>query len=294
MNSCNYKTTCPVNKNIIINEESTIYVIGDLHADYEKTVNLFKHFRLINHNYKWIGGDSIVVQLGDQIDGYGRGNYKDASGEIKILDFFDEMNHQAKISGGGVYSLIGNHELMNIMGNFSYVSKEDIKQSGGSQKRKELFRPGGCMATRLSCTRNTILKINDIIFVHAGIIPEIVREHKENTIEVVNFLMKNFFNGSLSLDNQKIKKYLIDSDGVLWNRSLGKNNIDCSVVNKTLESLGANHIVIGHTPQNVVNSKCDDKIWRVDVGLSKSLGNNHFQILEIKRQDGQNVFSVLT
>ena len=36
MNRCNYKKTCPVNKNIIINEESTIYVIGDLHADLKK------------------------------------------------------------------------------------------------------------------------------------------------------------------------------------------------------------------------------------------------------------------
>ena len=293
MNKCKYNEQCSILEGVK-KTDNKIYVIGDLHADYEKTINLFKHFKLIDQNYKWIGNNIIVVQLGDQIDGYGRGNYEDATGEVKILDFFDEMNDQAKMYGGAVYSLIGNHELMNVMGNFSYASKKDIEMNGGNEKRKELYKPSGCMANRLSCTRNTIIKINDIIFVHAGIIPEMIKENKTNTINIINLLMKNFFNGKIDINDKTVKKFLIDSKGVLWDRSLGKDNVDCERLENTLKGLEANHIVIGHTPQNIINSKCNEKVWRVDVGLSKSLGNNKLQILEIKRNDSKNIFRILT
>lgn len=292
MKGCKYTKLCPVIKSNI-KTDSTIYVIGDLHADYKKTIDLFKYFKLIDKNKRWIGKNSIVVQLGDQIDGYGRGNYEDAHGEIQILDFFDDVHIQALSYGGAVYSLIGNHELMNVMGNFSYASKKDIEETGGKQTRQKLFKPGGCMATRMSCTRNTLLKINDIIFVHAGIVPEIVKENKKNTIQYVNLLMKNFFDGSTGI-NDNINKFLIDSKGVLWDRSLGKDNTNCDILEKTLNDLGCKHIVIGHTPQNIINSKCNEKVWRVDVGLSKSLGNNNFQILEIKRNDNKSSFRILS
>ena len=292
MKGCKYNKVCPILKSNI-ETSNTIYVIGDLHADYKKTVELFKYFKLIDKNKRWIGKNSIVVQLGDQIDGYGRGNYEDAHGEIQILDFFDNINIQAQSYGGAVYSLIGNHELMNVMGNFSYASKKDIEETGGKQNRKQLFKPGGCMATRLSCTRNTLLKINDIIFVHAGIVPEIVKENKKNTISYVNLLMKNFFNGETGI-NDNINKFLIDSKGVLWDRSLGKDNANCDILDKTLKDLDCEHIVIGHTPQNIINSRCNEKVWRVDVGLSKSLGNNKFQILEIKRNNNKSSFRILS
>ena len=170
-----YKCENPPSK---IQTNNRILVLGDLHADYKKTVDLFTYFDIIDYNNKWTGGNTIIVQLGDQMDGYGRGGYEDAAGEIDILNFFDNLHQQAKIEGGGVYSLIGNHELMNVMGNFSYASKNDIKESGGIEQRRIMYSPGGIMAKRLSCTRNTILKINDIIFVHGGIIPEIVKKIK--------------------------------------------------------------------------------------------------------------------
>ena len=137
------------------------------------------------------------------------------------------------------------------------------------------------------------IKINDIIFVHAGIVPEIVKETKQNTIKYVNLLMKNFFDGSTGV-NDNINKFLIDSKGVLWDRSLGKDNTNCDIIDKTLKDLDCNHIVIGHTPQNIINSRCNEKVWRVDVGLSKSLGNNNFQILEIKRNDNKSSFRILS
>ena len=50
-----------------------------------------------------------------------------------------------------VISLLGNHELMNILGDFRYVTDEHIRGFKGSNMRRELFKPGGALARKLAC-----------------------------------------------------------------------------------------------------------------------------------------------
>ena len=40
-------------------------------------------------------------------------------------------------------------------------------------------------------------------------------------------------------------------------------------------------MVVGHTVQDSINSKCSGKLWRVDVGLSDTFGTNNTEVLEI-------------
>lgn len=292
---------CPTKCNIpkdIIKTENKVLVIGDLHADYLKTINLLKHFKLIDEDTKWSGNNTIVVQLGDQIDGRGRGGLKDANGEIKILNLFDSLHEQAVKEGGAVYSLLGNHEIMNTMGNFKYASSKDTDNFGGVESRYAVFKPSkhpdkGCLSKKFSCTRNVFLKINDILFVHAGIVPSLTREHKTNTITFINKLMRNYLNGTLQSSGKELDKYFNYSNSVLWDRKLGGQTVNCEEVDTMLEDIGAKHIIIGHTPQSIINSKCNNKIWRVDVGLSRSLGDNDFQILEITKNKDSYNFKVL-
>ena len=61
---------------------------------------------------------------------------------------------------------------------------------------------------------------------------------------------------------------------------------DCYIpfnLDKTLENIShnlgekVNHIIVGHTVQKTINSKCDNKVFRVDVGLSKALGSGRLE-----------------
>jgi UDP-2,3-diacylglucosamine pyrophosphatase LpxH len=156
-----------INKNInnhlisdITHKGSEIIAIGDIHGDIElmiKTLLLGKVIIKINYKsensiklnnkgtieyYEWIGGNKIVVQVGDQIDrcrptDYNFSNckndnvnvtYDDEASDIEILLFFTNLHELAKKHNGAVYSLLGNHELMNIVGDIRYVSYENLKQ----------------------------------------------------------------------------------------------------------------------------------------------------------------------
>lgn len=275
-------------------KKDRIIVVGDLHGDYKKTIQLFRSLKLIDNQDNWIAfpKNTFVVQLGDQVDGGGRGE-GDTTGELKLIYFMEELNKKAQVVGGAVLSLVGNHEIMNLIGDFRYASEYDIKEVGGLEVRKKLFKPGGDLFNKLSCTRNVVVKIGSWVFVHAGVIPKHVLEHKvseENTqniltgdkwFESVNNLMRLFMQGKKTSFDPEVQKLFLNDRGMIWDRDYGSEAPTCEDWNKTKKLLGVDNIVIGHTIQDNINSKCDDKIWRVDVGMSSLFGTNNSQVLEI-------------
>jgi len=274
---------CDKINNGIIPAKQRILVIGDLHADFNKTKDLFIHFNLIDVNENWIASpkETTIVQLGDQLDGGGRGD-GESYGELELIKFMDRIHDNASKHGGGVYSLIGNHEIMNLLGNFQYASKKDIQIQGGIALRKKLFSPGGDLFNKMSCTRNVVLQVGDFIFVHAGILPDHINPTEKTTfIKKINTLMRLYLQGKKDWDDPEIQKYFIDKEGVIWNRDYGSKEPSCDNINKVTKLLNVGHMIIGHTVQDNINSKCDNKLWRVDVGLSSAFDTGNMEILEI-------------
>ncbi len=117
-----------------------IIAIGDIHGDYELCIKLLKIGKVIDNNLDWIGEDTIVVQVGDQIDRCRPYNGKtcdlkettmdDEHSDIKILKLFTKLDKMAQknIPPGKVISLLGNHELLNVQGYFNYVSHAGVEK----------------------------------------------------------------------------------------------------------------------------------------------------------------------
>ena len=261
-----------------------VIAIGDLHGDYKATLAALRKSKLIDLKNKWIGGKTVVVQLGDQVDRGGRGeNVPDEDSEIKIMNLFDRLDTQAKQVGGGVYSLLGNHELMNVLGDFSYTSAMGIKHFGSEDKRFEHFQPGGRIAQKLGKNRNVIMRIGDWVFVHGGITPKLAKKYK---ISEINALMRAYLLGHEELENNGcFKELFLNNGSLLWTRRYSEENPDCKSLNLTLQHLGAKKLVVAHTPQDNINCKCRGSVWRIDVAMSQAFGkrkgNERIEVLEI-------------
>ena len=278
----------------ILSKQDRIIVIGDLHADYQKLLYIFKKkLKLLDENNKWIGKNTVVVQLGDQVDGGGRYPNCSSYGEMNIIRFLDYVHNEAKKYGGGVYSLIGNHEMMNMLGDYRYTS---LKDRIGKQS---YFKIGTPFAKKMANSRYVILKIGSVLFVHGGILPHHFNEFTDPTIFIkyINDLMKQLFNGTINKTNSNVQKLFLDSQSPLWNRELGHKNILPQTtidIDKVLEFFNVNHIVIGHSIQEKqINSVYNNKVWRVDGGMSSAFctPKNKAQVLEIINNG--NVFNIL-
>jgi len=276
----NSKSIYPVVKRII--------AIGDVHGDIKKLKILFLKAGLMkkkkNGQYLWIGKDTYVVQVGDQLDYGGRDSgVIDDSSELAVLLFMDSMDKKARKHKGRVISLLGNHELMNVLGDFRYVSRKGINDFGGEYKRKKLFAPGGKLAKYLAYNRIGIVQIGKWVFVHGSLLPFWVKNFK---LQELNKKIKQYLLGNISLEQDNILKEIITGqDSFFWTREYGfpSNNNYCKNVNKTLKLLNATGMVIGHTIHEKITSDCSNKLWKIDVALSRAFGKTSIntQCLEI-------------
>lgn len=280
-----------------------IIAIGDLHGDFNAMLKVLQLAQVIDNKGEWIGSNTYVVQVGDILDCDRGGNKICGQGaeEIKILNYLFRLNKKSQIDGGRVITILGNHELMNVMGNFSYASEQHIKALGGEIKRRELFRPGGQITRKMACNMQPIVKIGNFIFVHGALLPHHLSsesvEENNNRLENLVKLVRMYLLGHLTLVEFKSKypeEYsIVNPEGeMFWNRDLSNPTKlgRCEKADSVLKKLGAEEgaIVMGHTPHEKITRYCNDHIITIDVGLSEGFETfKNIEILEILNNGGQ-------
>lgn len=278
-----------------------IVAIGDIHGDLDLAIRSFKLAKLINDKFEWIGKNSIVIQVGDLIDscrpqinpGCNINPYKnDVGQDMKVIEFFEDMHKKAVAKKGAVYSLLGNHEILNSQGIFDYVSYNNMNEN-----RKELFEPGGDLAIKMACTRPVVLIIGSNLFVHGGLLPSLFTYEgnqlpAKEQLKRINHMIRMWLMKKLG-PNDNIETLLDDPEiSPFWSRYFGFEEANCKTADKLLKILKIGKIVIGHTPQESINSICDEAIFRIDGGFAHSFGYpRKIQVLEILNDYQYNILT---
>src|SRR6202008_2293961 len=90
-----------------------VIAVGDVHGDFDDFCLILKRAGLIGEGNHWSGGHATLIQTGDLLD---RGPK-----EREVLDLMISLETEAVNAGGRVVALLGNHEMMNLMGDLRYV-----------------------------------------------------------------------------------------------------------------------------------------------------------------------------
>lgn len=263
-----------------------IVAFGDVHGDLGATRAALRLAGAVDGHDRWKGGEMVVVQTGDQLD---RGDQ-----EREVLDLLDHVATEAKAAGGALLVLNGNHEVMNVAGDFRYVTVQGFGAYTGaevSQERASLVRefpepargraaaflPGGAEALRLA-DRPVALVVGDSVFVHGGLLPA----HLEYGIARLNREAARWMRGE-----GPQPRLLVGEDSPVWTRAYSEpspSQEDCALLGEVLGQLSAKRMVVGHTVQKEgISSACEDRVWRIDVGLAQAYGGA-LAVLEILGQ----------
>lgn len=104
-----------------------VVAVGDVHGDLAQTLKVLKIAGLIEEQVggevTWVGGNATLIQLGDLTD---RGDF-----EVSNMCFFHNLRAQAQAEGGNVFVLVGNHEALNVNGDFRYVTRGGFVETVG-------------------------------------------------------------------------------------------------------------------------------------------------------------------
>ncbi len=112
-----------------------IVAISDPHGAYEAMVRTLENADVIDGDHNWSGGDTHLVITGDLLD---RG-----ADSRKVMDLVMQLEAQADADGGMVHLLLGNHEVMNLVGDLRYVAPGEyaaFAEDESPEERERWFR----------------------------------------------------------------------------------------------------------------------------------------------------------
>jgi hypothetical protein len=174
-----------------------IVAIADVHGGFEPFVSILTTAGLIDAQRRWSGGSTVFVQTGDVTD---RG-----AGVRDALDLLMALEKAAPAAGGKVHVLLGNHEVMNLLGDTRDVSAEALNSFGGEAAYRAAFARDGKYGKWLR-TKPILQVIDGTVFMHAGINLEFTQEALDELNQRVRREIAEWDQGRRWLEQQNLVK----------------------------------------------------------------------------------------
>jgi hypothetical protein len=279
-----------------------VVAVGDVHGAYDRFAGILRQAGILDDRDRWAGGRTHLVQTGDVLD---RG-----PDSRKALDLLDRLEEEARRAGGAVHALLGNHEVMRVLGDLRYATpgEYDAFVTSQSERNRERYldtlsgsrdqlrkqTPLGFVEMRLAFGRdgdygrwfrtlNAVVKINGVLFLHGGISPSFATmscDDINSTLrrELTAAIMETRFDPQTALAGRE--------DGPLWYRGLATEPEGFAPkVDDILVKQNARAIVIGHTvaPAGRIRARFAGRVIQIDTGMQPAyIPDGRASALEIK------------
>jgi len=105
-----------------------LVAVGDVHGDFDDFCLILERTGLVSEQNHWSGGSATLVQTGDLLDRGPKGR--------EAMDLLMSLEKEAATTGGRVVPLLGNHEVMNILGDLRYVTPPTYATFADNESKK--------------------------------------------------------------------------------------------------------------------------------------------------------------
>lgn len=289
-----------------------IVAVGDLHGNFDGFVKILKSINIIDDKMHWTGEDSHLVQMGDILD-RGNDAKKifdllmklekeaeEAGGYIHVLiGNHEEINILGLAFGFAGYVTVDQF-ISFLPEKYRKKMENDVRQEF-EKKQLDPFLQKNNLQESLRIfwektmteataqefyhenfmkeygswilTKNAIIKLNNIIFVHGGI----NKKYSEWKLVDINETLRrelSFLSRGVSI-NRRIAYH---PDSPLWFRDFARED-EAELkedLNYVLQNLNADYMVIGHTVTATADitaenlSRFDGRVWTIDTGISEA------------------------
>jgi len=246
----------------------SLYVVGDVHGRYNQLINLLINSKVINKDLNWIAGKSNLVFLGDLFD---RGN-----DVTKVLWFIYELEAEAKADGGKVHLVLGNHEIMTMTNDLRYIGRKEatIPIAYGTTY-DYMFHPSKSFLGLWLSSKPSVLKINNAMFAHGGIV-----DLGNHSIDEFNQKAVSYIKNPIFLDIMKehpdstkydpllwmeIKYFFYSKKSPYWYRDYVNSDTLGVQLNSMLKKYNSKIHVVAHTPLESITQKYKGKLLTTDL-----------------------------
>ncbi|MEN8121993.1 MAG: ankyrin repeat domain-containing protein [Bacteroidota bacterium] len=253
------------------NNVEKIFAVGDLHGGFDDFKKLLINNKIINKELNWIWGNGHLVFVGDVFD---RGD--------KVTECFwliYKLEKEAIKLGGNVHLVLGNHEIMQLTGDKRYLAEKYIHLCNRLNFDYTNLYGHKSVLGKWIRTKNTIITINDILFVHGGISQELIKNGL--TIEKINSIVKEVLKRKDGEPKSKTEELILGANGPLWYRGFlkfsdayykstgGKFSFNEGKLDKILQFYNVKTIVFANTNVKAIKPLYNFKLYGIDIPFSQ-------------------------
>ncbi len=263
----------------------SVYMLGDVHGEYDRVIRLLLNVELIDDDLTWRGGTSHLVLLGDIFD---RGD-----DVTRVLWFLYRLEREAEQAGGAVHLVLGNHEIMTMSSDLRYLGqKEFLISQAHDLGYGEMFDPHESVLGRWLARKPGLVRMDDLLLAHGGVSPQFL----DYTLEQYQDTLRTFIEEDLFVhwsDQDYLDSYddrlaelaesgedvaIVDSAGiarrwefffakesVLWYRELVLSDTLGAHLDAVLEHFESRVHVVGHTPLETIRQSYQGKLIATDL-----------------------------
>lgn len=265
-------------------EPVKILALSDIEGNLNAFRNLLLANKVIDQDFNWTFGNGHLVFNGDLFD---RGQQV-----TECLWLIYSLEEKAKVAGGYVHYILGNHEIMNLQGQFNYVHKKyKYFNSEAMKLAYDSLYTNSTELGRWLRSKNIIEKIGNKLFFHAGICQAVNQSSID--IQKMNGLVRQNLTNPVTIakSDQEYVKMLFDSNtSPFWYRGYynvkDKKAVSINVIDSTLRKFNVSTLITGHTILgDTINVHFEKKVINVDTHHAKSKseallieGNNFYRV----------------
>lgn len=236
-----------------------IFVISNIEGNFNFFYKLLIKGKVIDKNFRWTFRDNHLVIVGDCFD---------AGKELTdCLWLIYSLEEKAKKEGGYVHFILGHHEIKNMNGGWRFVHPRYAYSKRGLATA---IYDGNNQLWKWLRTKNIIEKIGDILFVHAGMAEEIVRQ--KLSVTCINSLARPYYNYDNTFTEPPLSLLFNKDTSPFMYRGYYLGTASEGHVDGTLKHFGVNTIVTGHTLVSRIDSYYNGKV--INVNTDHASGNS--------------------
>jgi hypothetical protein len=242
-------------------------VLSDVEGEFDSLLRFLQANGVVDEKGHWSYGKGHLVGIGDMVD---RGTQV-----TETLLLFYRLSLEAEAAGGHLHFILGNHEVMLMGGDIRYA-RSKYKQAAalmGIPCRGLLG--ADTVVGRWLRTCNSIERVGDLLFVHAGI--STAAAQNELNIDRINTDIRSVM-GILRRDIEDSRKEDLawGRYGPLWYRGyFAKYTATYGPVqpvedlDRILKQAGAKRVIVGHTHVDAPTGMFEDRVLAIDVTWTK-------------------------
>ncbi|MBI9064103.1 MAG: metallophosphoesterase [Marinilabiliaceae bacterium] len=245
----------------ITKDGELILAISDIEGNYHAFTKLLIGNGVTDENLNWTYGKKHLVLVGDMVD---RG-----TNVTQVLWLIYKLEKEALAAGGQVHFILGNHDIMCMAGDDRYAaSKYLIMARLMNVSYKDLYGINAEFG-RWMRTKHVIEKIDDYIFEHGGISPDVLQLNL--SIQEMNDKVRPYYGLEVTQSAPTDVFQLSKTSGLYWYRGYVKGKDDAyekatqAEVTSILDRYQAKAIIVGHCVVDQIEAEYNGGVVTVDV-----------------------------